>query len=347
MYATFLGWVDVLNLNIAWILSAGCVIESSFYDSLLVLTLGTLGFAGVVLISHVVSTRRCHADDRESRAKIDRRHGSVLFWTSFLMYSTVASSTFQTFVCDHLDDGRSFLRADHSLECYTSTHKAFMAYAGVMVAVYPIGIPACYALVLYRSRSSLKAGEVGSTDEAAIIKELWAPYRPQVYFYEVVECWRRILLSGAVVLVYPNSSGQVATSVLLAMLSAAVLTILDPYARRSHTWLARTSHVVVILSMYLALLQKVDDFADEESPTQHVFACVLVALNCGLILAVGVEAYAMCSVTVLEIREPVAHDASSQVVSSLRVRRSKSVLSARVKPFTEFPLETYTSNVKV
>ncbi|CAN0483982.1 unnamed protein product, partial [Scytosiphon promiscuus] len=195
-----------------------------------------------------------------------------------------------TFVCDHIDNGRSCLRADHSLECYTSTHKAFMAYAGVMVVVYPIGIPACDALVLYRSRASLKTGQVSSTADAAIVRELWAPYRPQVYYYEVVECLRRVLLSGAVVLAFPNSAGQIATSLLLAMLSAAVLMALGPYAHRWHTWTARISHAVVLLSMYVALLQKVDDFTDDLS-SQHVFASVLVALNCVLILAVGVEAF--------------------------------------------------------
>ncbi|CAN0368499.1 unnamed protein product, partial [Scytosiphon promiscuus] len=184
------------------------------------------------------------------------------FWTSLLIYSTVSSSIFQTFACDHLDDGRSFLRADHSLECYTNTHKAFMAYAGVMVAVYPVGIPACYALVLYRSRDCLKAGQGASTAEAAIAKELWAPYRPQVYYYEVVDCFRRVLLSGAVVFVYPNSAGQVAASVLLAVMFATVLMALNPYEGRWHTWIARTGHAVVILSMYLTLLQKVDDFTD-------------------------------------------------------------------------------------
>ncbi|CAM9567596.1 unnamed protein product, partial [Laminaria digitata] len=283
VYATFLGWVNVLNPNIAWILSAGCLIESSFYHSLLVSTVGPLGIAGFVLLSHAVSSRRCQADDPETRAKTNHRHASVLFWTSLLIYSTASSSIFQTFACDHLDDGTYFLRADHSLECYTTTHKAFMVYAGVMVGVYPIGIPASYALVLYRSRASLHAGQVASTADAAIVRELRAPYRPQVYYYEVVECLRRVLLSGAVVLVFPNSAAQVAITFLLAIWSAAVLTVLHPYACRSHTWLARSSHAVVILSMYLALLQKIDDFSNEGS-SQHVFACVLVALNCGLIV---------------------------------------------------------------
>ncbi|CAM9409651.1 unnamed protein product, partial [Laminaria digitata] len=264
VYEAFLRYVDVFNLNISWILSAGCLIESNFYHSLLVSTLGTLAIAGCVLASHAVSCRRCPVHDQEARAKIDGRHASVLFWISMLVYATVSSSVFYTFACDNLDNGRSFLRSDHSLECYTTTHKVFMAYACVMVAVFPLGIPLCYSFVLYRNRASLNVG-VGfgaSATGVASFKELWEPYRSQVYFYEVVECLRRVMLSGVVVFIFPNTAGQVATSLLLAIFTVAVFMALDPYVSRWHTWLARISHAVVILSLYVVLLQKVDDVDD-------------------------------------------------------------------------------------
>ncbi|CAM9433669.1 unnamed protein product, partial [Laminaria digitata] len=267
VYEAFLRHVDVFNLNISWILSAGCLIESNFYHGLLVSTLGTLVIAGCVLASQVVSCRRCPEHDREARAKIDQRHASILFWISLLVYATVSSSVFRTFACDDLDNGNSFLRSDHSLECYTPKHKVFMAYASVMVAVFPLGIPVCYTVVLYRNRSSFKdrVGADANTTNVAGFKELWEPYRSQVYFYEVVECFRRVLLSGVVVFIFPNTAGQVATSLLLAIFTAAVFMALNPYVSRWHTWLARISHAVVILSLYVALLQTVDDVDDDTS----------------------------------------------------------------------------------
>lgn len=335
MYSAFLRYVDIFNLNVTWILSAGCLIESNFYHSLLVSTMGTLAIAGFVLVSHAVSRRRCPAHDREACVKIDQRHASVLFWISLLVYATVSSSIFHTFACDDLDNGSSFLRSDHSLECYTTTHKIFMAYAGVMVAVFPLGIPLCYAFVLYRNRASLKVGiSLGaSTANVASFRELWEPYRSQVYFYEVVECLRRVLLSGVVVFIFPNTAGQVATSLLLAIFTAAVFMALDPYVSRWHTWLARISHAVVILSLYVALLQKVDDVNDDMS-SQHVFACVLVATNCGLIVAVGVEAYGMFSVAISEIRKPTVHISGNNIGT---FRLSSSDSSGRVVPLTESP----------
>lgn len=297
--------------------------------------MGPFAVVGCVRASHAISCSRCPAHDEEARAKVDQRHASVLFWMSLLIYATVSSSVFHTFACDDLDDGSSFLRSDHSLECYTTTHKVFMAYACVMVGVYPLGIPIFFAFVLYRNRASLKVG-VGAaarTTDVTSFRELWEPYRPQVYFYEVVECLRRVLLSGVVVFIFPNTAGQVATSLLLAMFTAAVFMALDPYVSRWHTWLARISHAVVILSLYVAMLQKVDDMNDDSS-SQHVFACVLVATNCGLILTVGVEAYGMFSVAVLEMRKPRA-SLSRSTTGTFRMNSVDS--SARVMPLTESP----------
>ena len=335
VYEAFLRYVDVFNLNISWILSAGCLIESNFYHSLLVSTMGTLVMAGCVLASHAVRCRGCAANDREARGKIHQRHASVLFWMSLLVYATVASSVFHTFACDDLDNGRSFLRSDHSLECYTTTHKIFMAYAGVMVVIFPLGIPLCYAFVLYRNRGSLKVGVTSEAETAELVsfRELWEPYRSQVYFYEVVECLRRVLLSGVVVFIFPNTAGQVATSLLLAIFTAAVFMALDPYVSRWHTWLARISHAVVILSLYVALLQKVDD-VDDDTSSQHVFAYVLVVTNCGLILAVGVEAYGMFSVALSEMHKPTAGIARN---NSNTFRLGWSDSSARVLPLAKSP----------
>ncbi|CAN0591359.1 unnamed protein product, partial [Laminaria digitata] len=176
-----------------------------------------------------------------TRARLDRKHSSALFWVSFLVYATVSSSTFQTFACDDFDNGPSHLRVDHSLECYTPQHTMFRVYAGVMGVVYPFGIPAYYMAVLYRNRAALKdavARETATTTDVACFQELWGAYQPDVYFYEVVECVRRVVLSGVVVFIFPNTAGQVATAFLLALFFAALFMALDPYTSRFDTWLA-------------------------------------------------------------------------------------------------------------
>lgn len=138
---SFLGYIDLVNLDLAWMLSAGCLIDTDLYDSLLVSTIGPLAVAGLVLVSRTAALRRCTASDQDRHSKCERRHASALFWVSFLAYSTTSATIFQTFACDDIDDGTSFLRVDHSAQCYTPKHKGCMGYAAVMIIVYAFVIP--------------------------------------------------------------------------------------------------------------------------------------------------------------------------------------------------------------
>ena len=301
IYGIFLEYVDVFNLNLGWIISVGCLVKTNFYVDLLISTIGPLIVAFIVFQSYRVNKRRLPTTNEAVRSRIQNSHGSILFWVSFLLYATVSSSVFQSFACDDLDNGKSYLRADYRFECYTVGHKIIMAYALVMVVVYPFGIPFCYGLLLYRNRNHLK---VMTRREAVLdlapIKDLWRPYRPEAFFYEVIECLRRVLLSGVVVFFFPNTAGQVATTFLLALFFFALLLILDPYMSQWDSWLARIGHIIVMLSMFVALLRKVDT-SDDDSFSQDTFGSILVAANCILIMAVVIEAFGLCFLVVQDM----------------------------------------------
>lgn len=306
LYEMFLALIDVFNFNLGWIFAAGCIIDINFYTNLLVVTVGPLVILGLISMSYIFTVYKRRESDPAEYARGEYRHGSAVFWTSFLIYSSASSAIFRTFACDDLDNGKSYLRVDHSLECYTLKHAAFVGYASVMMVIYPIGIPVCYALVLYRSRNTLKMGQDRDEDTTiSTVKDLWKPYRPKAYYYEVIECLRRATLSGIVVFVYPNTAGQVAVTFLLALFFSTVMMILDPYANIWDTWLARLGHGIVIISMFVALLLKVD-LSGEEVLSQDVFAGVLIVGNCAMILAVVAEAVGTCFVTVRELRHPIA-----------------------------------------
>lgn len=303
IYETFLGYVDVVNLDLAWMMSAGCLIDTDFYDSLLVSTIGPLVMTGLVLLSRTVMRRRYPANDQIKRSKSDRRHASAIFWVSFLVYSKTSGTIFQAFACDEIDNGTSFLRVDHSVQCFTPRHKWFMGYAGVMSIIYPFGIPFCYAAVLYYARTAIKSGQEAVAGSTVVLKELWQPYQKDAYFYEVVECLRRVVLSGVVVFVLPNTAGQIATSFLLSMFFFVIFMVLNPYQHRSDTWLGIIGHAVVMLSMFSGLLEKVDIEGDD-SFSQEVFAVVLIVAHLAMVLFLAAEACGVSLVVVQEFRRP-------------------------------------------
>jgi len=125
-----------------------------------------------------------------------------------------------------------------------------------------------------------------------------------VYYYEVVECFRRVTLSGLVVFIFPNTAGQVMTALLLSLIFFAVFMVMDPYASAWDTRLARAGHAIIIMTFFVALAVKVD-VDDDEKFSQDVFAGALVFANAAMVVAVVVESFEMCSAVVREIQEPV------------------------------------------
>lgn len=305
VYETLVGYIDIIDLDLAWMLSAECWVDTNFYDTLLATTIAPLMVSGLVLASFTMRSHRCCAEDQDQRSRIKHKHATVLYLISFLVYSSASSVVFQTFACDDIDNGKSFLRADHSIQCFTTEHRVYMAYAGLMCLVYPFGVPFCYAATLYQARHGIKSDVESIRDKATVLRALHAPYRRDVYYYEVVECFRRVIISGIVVFILPNTAGQVMTTFLLSLFFFAAFTVLDPYSDVLDTWLARVGHAIVMMSMFVALVVKVDTEGDDGF-SQDVFAGALVLINCAMVLTVVAEAFGICSAVVREVREPVS-----------------------------------------
>ena len=68
-----------------------------------------------------------------------------------------------------------------------------------MIFLFPLGIPACYLFVLARHRQQIKSPD---RDYDVLIHKssfLWENYEPQLWWWEVFECCRRLALSGLLV----------------------------------------------------------------------------------------------------------------------------------------------------
>ncbi|CAM9335907.1 unnamed protein product, partial [Choristocarpus tenellus] len=290
VYQHFIGVVDFFNLDIGIIFSIGCIdIVFGFYNRLLTSTIGPLVVMVALLATYSIS-RLIHGKSASAMVIVNQKHMSMALLLTFLIYSSVSSTVFLTFACDDLDDGRSLLRADYSLSCNTNRHLMFKIYAGVMILVYPIGIPFLYGVLLFRHRHALRSHGVdrGENVRLKAFSDLWGPYKPKVFYYELVECFRRVMLTGLVVFIYPDSAAQIAATVGLAFAFQLVSEVLSPHSNPIDKWLYRIGQVVVLASMYLALLLRVD-VSDEHKQGQDAFEWVLILFNCAMVIAIVTE----------------------------------------------------------
>lgn len=315
IYQDFLDSVDVLNFDLSWILSTGCIFDVDFHERLIMSTMGPLlGLA--VLATTYIAGRKRNSVSQAALGKFRRKHLSMVIFLTFFVYSSVSSTLFQMFSCDELDDGKTYLRADYRIECDSPRHKSLQIYAGFMIVLYTMGIPVFYAFLLIRNRDVLM-DEVGREVEMRVkpITNLWSPYQPQRFYYEVVECGRRILLAGVVVFIYPNTSAQVAATLVLSVFFIFISEALAPYASRWDTWVSRTGHATIFLSMYVGLLLKVD-VSTEDTSSQRLFELILVSVNAFMITVVLAEAVVIsCSLRYEEQEGPSTSKKSRGVTS--------------------------------
>lgn len=287
IYERFLAALNLINFNLGLFLSFLCVVETNFYGRLVLSTVVPLAVLGGLAATHAISKRNNRHSQVGMREATDK-HLSIAMFIVFAVYSSVSFTVFQTFMCETLDDDVEYFRADYSLTCSTSTHTIMEVYAGLMVLVYPIGIPAVFAWWRTSNRQDLvKDRSSGTTTPENLrpMKDLLEPYKPRRYYYELVECGRRIVLTGLAVFIFPGTAAQVAIEVAFAAGLLVVFEVLSPFVDPMDAWLYRSGALVVFFSMYLALLLKVDA-SDENSESQRVFAAVLVAAHVSMVLAV-------------------------------------------------------------
>ncbi|CAN0245080.1 unnamed protein product [Ascophyllum nodosum] len=239
-YESLLTALSVVDLNLGSILSLSCVVETTFYTRLILATITPAAVVGALAITCRVAVLR---NDHSALGKQIARNKNLAvgLFLLFMVYSSVSYTIFQTFVCDPLDSEVTYLRADYNLVCWTKTHIGYMTYAGLMILVYPVGIPAMFAWVLLKNHDRIRS--------------------------------------------YPGSTAQVAIEALLAVVFFSISEILSPFAEPLEAWLYRSGTWVIFLSIYLALLLKMDA-AEEESHSQNVFGGLLIAAHVGMILIV-------------------------------------------------------------
>ena len=299
----------IVNVDVGFLLSNACILTTNFYNRLVLATVGPLVILFACACTFIIARRRGRGRDfAAEEAALKQRHITVVLFIVFFVYSSVSFTVFQTFACDPLDDGKAYLRADYSITCYTEMYTAYQTYAILMVFVYPVGIPAFFTLWLVRNRRELENFERQSMLDLQPFRFLWAAYRPACYYYEVVECARRIVLTGAAVFVFPDTAEQVAIVLLIAVIFTFISESFSPFESKMDMWLYRWGNGIILASMYVALLLKVD-LAEDGSRSSLTITVLLIGANAFLLLTVAIQAVLLVKAVyvgnVREERDPV------------------------------------------
>jgi hypothetical protein len=96
---------------------------------------------------------------------------------------------------------------------------------------------------------------------------LLQPYRSHCAYWEVVECGRRLLLTGLLAFVYAGTAAQSAVACIFAVITQLVFASANPLPDKGDRRLYNLGCFIIFLSMFLALVIKVN-VADEDTQAQ-------------------------------------------------------------------------------
>lgn len=73
----------------------------------------------------------------------------------------------------------------------------------------------------------------------------------------MLECFRRLLLTGCLVFILPNSAGQAAVACVLAVLTVGVFALVNPYSDANDHRAYTLGALTIFLTMFMGLVVRV------------------------------------------------------------------------------------------
>jgi hypothetical protein len=190
VFARALDTLAVLSFDFGAMLGGFCIIDMSFYQSLLTSTLLLVAAVAAIMVYQKLRRRR--------RSGKGSKHG--LFAAVYLLlfaYPVISVKVVGAFAC-HEIEGVLYLRADYNIPCDSPQWKAMAVYAGVWLAIYVVAFPFFILLKLWSYRgSSPAARNTPKSDEKLDMRFLLSDYKPfaPALLWEGIEMGRKLLLS--------------------------------------------------------------------------------------------------------------------------------------------------------
>jgi len=225
----------------------------------------------------------------------------AILLVSFLVLPGTTTMLFNFFKCREFEvpgEGTvSYMIKDYAISCDSARYQSYIGFTIFMMLVYPIGIPCGWAAMLYVKQDIL-------VDEKAMNREamfgnpktghlsfLVESYKPKYYYFEVVECFRRILLTSAIGLADADTANAPIAGVIISLIFIFIFSEAKPFKQKENSALGILLMYTLTLIFLAALVSKVGAVGNNDDAFGAVLITILVgSLLLGLFISiVGVD----------------------------------------------------------
>ena len=168
-------------------------------------------------------------------------------------------------------------RADYSMPCYGAEYRAIQGVAWLGVFIYPIGLPIAYTGLLYSARAHLLAAEKTPLTQA--LRFLHSEYKPEFFWWELVEVLRRFLLVGVAVLISPGSLVQLVFGSLTSSLFLVLQVQAAPFKSKVDATLALMTSISLVILFLGGFILKIGTLVELEDVREQLPPALLASFT--------------------------------------------------------------------
>lgn len=173
----------------------------------------------------------------------------------------------------------------------SDTHQVLVVIAVFMVLIYPLGFPLSIAGVLYQNRAGLLRDESPERQQFAPLVE---DYRNDCYYWEALEMFRKIMLTGLLIFFSPGSIFQLVLGLLISAVFLVLSVRIQPFTSRFNNRFKVATDVAIMATFSVAVLMNkhVDSSQEPSWMSKTLFDAVFAFVNIWIPLTVvGIELF--------------------------------------------------------
>jgi len=219
----------------------------------------------------------------------DKRNAKTrITWLIFLLYPSCTHEIFKMFPCKATSETTSWLQTSMDLSCQSDKYSTYFSVALLLAVLIPIGIPVTLAvyfgLELRKNTETYKRMVVAHGDSALDqpsessahfnyeqlvrgFKGLIQDYKPQYFYFELVDFGRKAFFTGFLLFVPDSAQGslKLVCGSSLAFLFLFHHVVVWPFERQSHNIMKSIELLCIFVTFQCATLLKAEDHNDAEN----------------------------------------------------------------------------------
>jgi len=244
-------------------LGLDCIGHISFYTQLLnyfLLPILAAGALGLCVLAMVLIAEATNDTREEIDYSLDYSYDPMSFgWKKmmlllFFIYPGTTQIMLAQFKCLEVE-GKHYLEADLSLECYNQDWAFHAVVAGCGVLIYTMGVPLFIYTLLTRNRYKLYS----SRKFHARYSFVYVRFESQYYFYELCEMTRKVALGGLVMFIASGTMFQICSAILFAVIFLVMHIKLQPFKQDIDDDIQSVALISTFLTLISAILLRAEE----------------------------------------------------------------------------------------